>query len=111
MYMTKGQRLSRTGSFGWNAASGELVWSEQTFRIFQCDRATKPTLQFVFQRTHPDDRAAVQDIVQRESGQGSDFDHEYRLAMPDGSVKCVHAVARAERDASGSVKFVGAVTD
>jgi len=111
MYLTEAQRLSRTGSFGWNVASGEIVWSEQTFRIFQCDRATKPTLQFVLQRTHPDDRAAVEDIVQQASCKGTDFDHEYRLAMPDGSVKYVHAVARAERDASGSVKFVGAVTD
>ena len=42
---------------------------------------------------------------------GKDFDHEYRLLMPDGSVKYVHAVARAVRDASGSIEFIGAVTD
>src|ERR1700737_4578148 len=111
MYLTEAQRLSRTGSFGWIVSSGEIFWSDETFRIFQCDRATKPTLEFIVQRTHPEDRAAVQKTIDRASSDGKDFDHEYRLLMPDGSVKYVHAVARATRDASDSVEFVGAVTD
>jgi PAS domain-containing protein len=111
MHLTEAQRLSRTGSFGWNVSSGEIFWSDETFRIFQSDRAAKPTLEFILQRTHPDDRAAVQMTVQQASRDGKDVDHEYRLLMPDGSVKYVHAVARAARDASGSIEFVGAVTD
>src|SRR5450631_2508453 len=111
MYLTEAQRLNRTGSFGWNVASGELYWSDENFRIFQCDRATKPTVEFIVQRTHPEDRAAVQKTIDRASSDGKDFDHEYRLLMPDGSVKYIHAVARAARDASGGVEFVGAVTD
>lgn len=110
-YLTQAQELSRTGSFGWSVARREIVWSEETFRIFQCDRATKPTLELFFQRTHPEDRAAVQKIFDQASSDGKDFDHEYRLLMPDGSVKHVHAVARAARNASGSIDFVGAVTD
>jgi PAS domain S-box-containing protein len=111
MYLTEAQRLSRTGSFGWNVATGEISWSEETFRIFQCDRAAKPALELIFQRTHPEDRAAVQQTVQQASSDGKDFDHEYRLLMPDGSQKYVHAVARAARDASGSIEFLGAITD
>jgi PAS domain S-box-containing protein len=111
MYLTEAQKLSRTGSFGWNVSSGQIVWSDETFRIFQCDRATKPTVEFIVQRTHPEDRAAVQQTIDRASIAGEDFDHEYRLLMPDGSVKYVHAVARAARDASGSIEFAGAVTD
>jgi PAS domain S-box-containing protein len=111
MYLTEAQKLSRTGSFGWNVSSGQIVWSDETFRIFQCDRATKPTAEFIVQRTHPEDRAAVQQTIDRASIAGEDFDHEYRLLMPDGSVKYVHAVARAAKDASGSVEFAGAVTD
>jgi PAS domain S-box-containing protein len=101
----------RTGSFGWNVSSGQIVWSDETFRIFQCDRATKPTAEVIVQRTHPEDRAAVQETIDRASIAGEDFDHEYRLLMPDGSVKYVHAVARAAKDASGSIEFAGAVTD
>ncbi len=111
MYFTEAQRLSRTGSFGWNVASGEIFWTEETFRIFQCDRTVKPTAEVIVQRTHPEDRAAVQTTIDRAIGDGMDFDHEYRLLMPDGSVKYVHAVARAVRNASGSIEFVGAVTD
>src|SRR6266404_5078042 len=111
MYLTEAQRLSRTGSFGWNVSSGEIFWSDETYRIFQCDRTTNPTLELIVQRTHPEDRAAVKKTIDRASGDGKDFDHEYRLLMPDGSVKYVHAVARAARDGSGSIEFVGAVTD
>jgi PAS domain S-box-containing protein len=111
MHLTEAQRLSCTGSFGWNVSSGNIFWSDENFRIFQCDRATKPTLEVIVQRVHPDDRAAVQNTIQQASRDGKDFDHEYRLLMPDGSVKYVHAVARAARDASGSIEFVGAVMD
>jgi PAS domain S-box-containing protein len=111
MYLTEAQRLSCTGSFGWNVGSGEIFWSDETFRIFQYDRTKKPILEFIVQRTHPEDRAAVQTTIERASVDGGDFDHEYRLLMPDGSVKYLHAVARAARDASGSIEFFGAVTD
>jgi K+-sensing histidine kinase KdpD len=88
-YLTEAQRLSCTGSFGWNVCSGNLFWSEETFRIFQYDRVTKPTLELVVRRVHPDDRAAVQRTIDDASRDGRDFDHEYRLSMPDGSVKYV----------------------
>src|SRR5260370_11898672 len=40
-YLSEAQRLSPTGSFGWRISTGETIWSEETFRIFQYDRATK----------------------------------------------------------------------
>ena len=43
-YLAEAQRLSHTGSFGWSAASG-FVWSDETFRIFELDRATAPTVE------------------------------------------------------------------
>ena len=110
-YLIEAQRLSGTGSFGWNVASGNLFWSEETFRIFQYDLATKPALELIVQRTHPEDRAAVQQTIERASVDGNNFDHEYRLLMPDGSMKYVHAVAHAATDASGNIEFVGAITD
>ena len=36
-YLAEAQRLSHTGSFGWRVSSGEIIWSEETFRIFQYD--------------------------------------------------------------------------
>jgi PAS domain S-box-containing protein len=109
--LTEAQRLSGTGSFGWNVASGDIIWSDQTFRIFGCDRNTKPALELIVRRTHPEDRAAVQQTIDRASREGTDFDHEYRLLLPDHSVKYVHALARAVKNASGGIEFVGAITD
>jgi len=110
-YLTEAQRLTGTGSFAWNVASGDITWSDQTFRIFECDRATKPTMEFIVQRTHPEDRAAFQETIDRVSIDRNDYDHEFRLLMPDGSVKYVHAMARVAQDRSGGVEFFGAVTD
>jgi PAS domain S-box-containing protein len=53
----------------------------------------------------------VQQTIERASKDGKDFDHEYRLVMPDSSVKYVHVVAHALSHESGGVEFVGAVMD
>jgi PAS domain S-box-containing protein len=111
IHLTEAQRLSRTGSFGWNVTSGEIFWSDETFRILQYDRAETPALELLFRRTHPEDLAAVQGTLQQASNDGNDFDHEFRLWMPDGSVKYLHAVAHAARDKSGDIGFFGAMTD
>ncbi|MCA1455795.1 PAS domain S-box protein [Bradyrhizobium sp. BRP22] len=110
-HLAQAQELSRTGSFGWSVATGEVIWSKETFRIFEYDPATKPTPRLVLDRTHPEDRAAVQQTIDRALREEVDFEHEYRLLLPDGSVKHLHAVARATRTASGDTEFVGAVTD
>jgi PAS domain S-box-containing protein len=110
-YLAEAQRLSHTGSFGWRPSTGEILWSAETFRIFQCDRSTTPTIEVILQRVHPDDAASAKETVERASQDGKDFEHEYRLVMPDGSVKHVHVVAHAERDESGELEFVGAVMD
>src|SRR3984957_5921682 len=110
-YLDEAQRLSHTGSFGWRVASGEITWSEETFRIFQYDPNTKPTLELVLQRVHPQDVALANRVIERAVKDGSDFEHEHRLLMPEGSVKHVHVLARAVSNESGSVEFVGAVMD
>jgi PAS domain S-box-containing protein len=110
-YLAEAQRLSRTGSFGWNVASGALYWSRETFSILGYPDGTTPTLDLVFQRVHPDDRSAVQEAVARASGGGTELQLEHRLVLPDGATKHVHVVARAVVSASGAREFVGAVSD
>jgi len=56
-YLAEAQKLSHTGSFGWKPDTGEIVWSDETYRIFEYDRAVKPTIDSVVQRVHPEDRA------------------------------------------------------
>ena len=110
-YLAEAQRLSHTGSFGWKPSTGEIIWSDETFRIFQYDRATAPTVERVLQRVHPEDRARVQETIDRAAQTGKDVDFEHRLLMPDGSVRHVHVVARALSDESGGLEFAGAVMD
>jgi PAS domain S-box-containing protein len=110
-YLAEAQKLSHTGSFGWKPDTGEIVWSDETYRIFEYDRSVKPTIDSVVQRVHPQDRADFQKVIDGASRGATDFEHTYRLLMPDGRVKHVHAKAHALQDASGNREFVGAVTD
>jgi PAS domain S-box-containing protein len=109
--LAEAQKLSQTGSFGWNVSAGELFWSEETFRIVGYDLATQPTLERVFQRVHPEDIARVQEVLDRGVQTGTDLDFEHRFVMPCGSVKYVHVVAQAVRDEKGNLEYVGAVMD
>jgi PAS domain S-box-containing protein len=110
-YLAEAQRLSENGSFGWSVSSGEIFWSEETFRIFEYDRAAKPTLELILQRTHPEDRALVRQVIDRASQARQVFDFEHRLLMPNGSVKYLHVVAHGMRNELDQIEFVGAVTD
>jgi len=111
-YLAEAQRLSRTGSFGWRVSSGEIYWSEETYRIFELDLAVQPSLELIMQRTHPDDREFVGAVVGAVSKQKEEFDFEHRLLMADGSVKYLRVVGHPMENAdSGDFEFVGAVTD
>jgi PAS domain S-box-containing protein len=110
-YLAEAQSLSHTGSFGWKPDDGEIVWSDETYRIFEYDNTLKPTVDSVIQRVHPHDKALAQQVIDRASQNGTDFEHEYRLLLPDGRVKHVHAIAHAVQNACGEREFIGAVTD
>ncbi|MBV9268326.1 MAG: response regulator, partial [Acidobacteriaceae bacterium] len=111
-YLAEAQRLSHTGSFGWHVSRGELTWSDETFRIFGFERTNQPTLERTLERTHPDDRELVKQVIDCAAREGKDFDFEHRLLMTDNSVKYIrvvgHRSAQAEPD---DLEFVGAVTD
>src|SRR5271155_3738948 len=85
-YLAEAQRLSHTGSFGWTPSTGELHWSDETFRIFEYDPSIKPTIERVLQRIHPDDRAMIGQLLNETSRGERDFDVTHRLLMSDGSV-------------------------
>jgi len=111
-YLAEAQRLSATGSFGWKPACGEIVWSEETHRIFALDPATKPTIEFLLSRVHPEDQDSVQDLIERARREAQNWDLDYRIVMPEGAVKHLHVVAHAVDDESTrGIEYVGAVMD
>ena len=110
-YLGEAQTLSHTGSFGWDVSNGEIYWSRETFRIFEYEPTAKVTIEQVLQRTHPEDRSAVQQLIGRVSRERTEFDFEHRLLMPDGSVKHLRVMGRPAKDQWGGFEFVGAVSD
>jgi PAS domain-containing protein len=109
-YREQAEALSHTGSFGWNLSTGELIWSDETFRILDYDPTLKPTLDFVFKRVHPEDISLVQRVIENAKA-GESLDFEHRLLLPDSEVKHVHVIARPLTSASSEVEFVGTVMD
>jgi len=110
-YLAEAQRLSHSGTFGWKVHTGELVWSDETYRSLGFARETHPTLDLVFDRVHPEDRDRLQQLRDRATQNGMDLDIEHRVLLPDGVIRHVHVVAHAGRDNSGNLEYVGVVTD
>lgn len=110
-YLAEAQRLSRTGSFGWNVATGALVWSDETYCILGYERTIKPTLEMVFKRIHPEDVAIVRRTLDLATQTKANLDFEHRVMMPDGSIKQVRILAQPAKIEMGALEFVGAVMD
>jgi len=110
-YLTQAQRFSRTGSFWWKVSSGELIWSDEAFRVMGYDRTMRPSVELVFKRVHPEDIQLVEHMVSRAAREGINMDFEHRLLMPDGSIKHVHVVLEAVCLDAENREFVGTVMD
>jgi PAS domain S-box-containing protein len=110
-YLAEAQRLSHTGSFGWKPGSGDIVWSDETYRIFEYDPAEKMTFDRIIERVHPEDRASVLETAERASATGVAFDSTYRLLFADGRIKHLHVLAKPLQSACDELEFAGAVID
>jgi PAS domain S-box-containing protein len=109
-FLTEAQHLSRIGSFSWRVASDEITWSDQLYRIFQVDRDAQVTFELIGTRIHPEDLSVFQEHIARSRRDGSNMQLEFRLRMPDGSVKHVHVAAHLRGD-GGQLEYIGAVQD
>ncbi len=113
-YLAAGQRLSHTGSWAWNLLSGDLFWSQETFRIFDIDPATPSAdLGALFvQRIHPDDRPSVQKGLKSAKRGQRGYAADYRVVLPNGSVRHVHDVVYPVKNEAGEiVERYGVVMD
>ncbi|MFZ1088380.1 MAG: PAS domain-containing protein [Xanthobacteraceae bacterium] len=111
-FLAEAQRLSSTGSFSWRVATGEVTWSGELYRIFELDEAMPLTKELISSRFDPEDAPFVREMIERaRDGDVVEFEREFRLQMPNGSVKYVHTVAHANRDQNGRPEYIGAVQD
>jgi PAS domain S-box-containing protein len=110
-FLAEGQRLSQTGSFSWRVATDEVTWSEQLYRIYELEIGVPVTLDVIRTRVHPEDVSLLETMVEQARGGANDFEWQYRLMMPDHSIKYLHAVAHAIRDEDGQLEYIAAVED
>jgi PAS domain S-box-containing protein len=110
-FLAEAQHLSSTGSFSWRVATDEITWSEQLYRIFELEQGVPVTLELIGSRVHPEDVSSLYEMIDCARGNGSDFECEHRLQMPDHSVKYVHMIAHGTRDQDGRLEYIGAVRD
>ncbi len=112
-FLAEGQRLSLTGSFSWKVATDEITWSEQLYRIYEFEVGVPVTLELIRTRVHPEDVSLFETMkmVDQSRAGSLDFEWQYRLVMPDNSIKYLHAVAHAIRDLEGRLEYIAVVQD
>jgi PAS domain S-box-containing protein len=110
-FLAEGQNLARIGNFSWRVDTGEIVWSDQLYRIFEFEIGTKITLELIGTRVHPDDMTLLYDMAERAGRGVSDYEYEHRLLMADGSVKHLHMMAHIAGSQPGRIEYIGAVQD
>ncbi len=114
-YLAEAQRLTRSGSWAWNVPANELFWSEEMYRIFECDpEKVKPTISLLLERVHPDDRPQVERRATAESTQKElgDSEGDFRIVLPNGAIKHLHSIAHPVVNESGEItEVVGTTMD
>lgn len=110
-FLAEGQRLNLTGSFSWKVATDEITWSEQLYRIYEFEIGVPVTFDLIRTRVHSEDLTLLEKMIEQARNGRSDFEWQYRLLMPDHSIKYLHAVARARQDADGQLEYMATVQD
>lgn len=112
-YLSEGQRLSHTGSWARSVSTGDIFFSQESFRIFGLDPAiTKMTLEILLSRIHPEDRPSMQETIDRAIRQASDFETDYRIILEDGAIRHIHTLGHPIKNSAGNVvEFVGTLVD
>ncbi|WP_181174868.1 PAS domain S-box protein [Mesorhizobium sp. B2-8-9] len=112
-FLAEGQHLARVGNLSWNVTSGEIIWSEQLYRIFEFEPGKAVTLDQIASRVHPEDMPMMADMVERAQRGERDFEYQHRIVLPDQSVKYLHLIAHRAgcHSNDGVIEYIGAVLD
>src|SRR5579872_2236566 len=108
--LAEAQQLSKTGSFITDLLADDHNWSEETFRIFEFDPATKVTVRMIRDIVHPDDLPTFDAVIARGMT-GTDVDFVFRIVTPRGAIKHIRGMARVMVQISGHPLFIGALQD
>jgi PAS domain S-box-containing protein len=113
-YLAEAQRLSHTGSWAWAPATGEIrYWSEETYRVLGFDpEPGPPRFETFLERLSLEDQDRIRELFGNAVRKKADFETDYRIVHPSGSLKHIHGVGHPVCDEVGNlVEFVGTVID
>jgi PAS domain S-box-containing protein len=112
-YLAEAQRLTHTGSWAWSPVNREILyWSEEMFRIFALDHQGLPPTETFWERIHPEDRDSGYELMRKAIHEKTEYVHDHRIVLPDGTVKHIHAIGHPLLDAAGEVvEYVGTAMD
>jgi PAS domain S-box-containing protein len=112
-YLHEAQKLGRMGSWAQNVVSGSFFASPELLRIFGRDpNEENPTREMLRECIHPGDRPWYVEMVTKATSEKADWDFDYRIVLPDGSTKHIHAVAHPVFNGSGDlIEYIGTVMD
>ena len=111
-YLAEAQRLSNSGAFAFNSEKS-LYWSEQLYKIWGFDPHDEiPGRDVWWQRLHPDDRERTRQELQEAVRGKQDFTMEYRIVLPDGTLKHLRTIGHPSYTAAGDfIEAVGTTLD
>jgi PAS domain S-box-containing protein len=114
-YLVEAQRMTRCGSWAWDVRTDAIFWSQEFFRIYECDpEKIKPSWAYILERVHPEDRPGVEQRAKMESTQKDKVvsEGDFRIVFPDGRTKHLHSIAHPVMNELGKIiEVVGTTMD
>jgi PAS domain S-box-containing protein len=112
-FLAEGQRLGQIGSYSWHPATDQITWSAELYRIYELEIGVPVTVELIRSRVHPEDVTLIEKmkIVDQARDGGNAFEWQYRLLMPNHSIKYMHAIGHATLDQDGQLEYIASVQD
>jgi PAS domain S-box-containing protein len=113
-YLAEAQKLTHTASWAWRVSDRRTVHlSDEFYRIYGFDPAQgAPTWEKYSERVHPEDHLKWTGEVERVIAEKANYDHEFRILLPNGKVRWIRTVGHPIFSDAGDLKqFVGSSTD
>jgi len=99
--LKQSQHAANTGSWDWDIATGILTWSEEFFVLFCLDPTVYPSFETWLAILHPDDRKNALPEINRSIQEKKQYNREYRIIVPDGTIRWIGALGNATYDENG----------
>jgi signal transduction histidine kinase/DNA-binding response OmpR family regulator len=111
-FLAEGQRISLTGSWGWNLRTGKIVWSCEQARMLGFDLSTEPSVELFLNRVHPEDRDRIRQALDQATSVGSEYEIQYRVVLSNDVIRYFISVGRPVRKQSVDVdEYIGITVD